>query len=72
MLIYSGFRYSISPPYSAATNAAGKATMLGALGTVQRFASLGYIGGLVLTGPPYQLGRAGLPFVFSSVSLRFY
>ena len=38
--------------------------MGGVLGTVQGFASLGQVGGLVLAGPLYQLGGAHFPFGF--------
>ena len=51
---------------AAASNAAGKATMGGALGTVQGFASLGQVGGLGLAGPLYQLGGAHFPFGFGA------
>ena len=59
-----GFGFSNPALSAAASNAAGKATMGGALGTVQGFASLGQVGGLVLAGPLYQLGGAHFPFGF--------
>ena len=49
-----GFGFSNPALSAAASNAAGKETMGGALGTVQGFASLGQVGGLVLAGPLYQ------------------
>ena len=61
-----GFGFSNPALSAAASNAAGKATMGGALGTVQGFASLGQVGGLVLAGPLYQLGGAHLPFGFGA------
>ena len=59
-----GFGFSNPALSAAASNAAGKETMGGALGTVQGFASLGQVGGLVLAGPLYQLGGAHFPFGF--------
>ena len=59
-----GFGFSNPALSAAASNAAGKDTMGGALGTVQGFASLGQVGGLVLAGPLYQLGGAHFPFGF--------
>ena len=47
-------------------NAVGKTTMGGALGTVQGFASLGQVAGLVLAGPLYQLGGSHYPFGFGA------
>ncbi len=60
------FGFGLSNPAlsAAASNAAGKETMGGALGTVQGFASLGQVSGLVLAGPLYQLGGAHFPFGF--------
>ena len=59
-----GFGFSNPALSAAASNAAGKETMGGALGAVQGFASLGQVGGLVLAGPLYQLGGAHFPFGF--------
>ena len=59
-----GFGFSNPALSAAASNAVGKDTMGGALGTVQGFASLGQVGGLVLAGPLYQLGGAHFPFGF--------
>ena len=59
-----GFGFSNPALSAAASNAAGKETMGGALGTVQGFASLGQVGGLVLAGPLYQPGGAHFPFGF--------
>ena len=61
-----GFGFSNPALSAAASNAAGKETMGGALGTVQGFASLGQVGGLVLAGPLYQLGGAHFPFAFGA------
>lgn len=61
-----GFGFSNPSLLAAASNAAGKATMGGALGTVQGFASLGQVGGLVLAGPLYQLGGAHYSFGFGA------
>ena len=61
-----GFGFSNPALSAAASNAAGKATMGGALGTLQGFASLGQVGGLVLAGPLYQLGGAHFPFGFGA------
>jgi len=59
-----GFGFSNPALSAAASNAAGQSSMGGALGTVQGFASLGQVGGLVLAGPLYQLGGAEYPFGF--------
>jgi len=59
-----GFGFSNPSLSAAASNAAGKSTMGGALGAVQGFAALGQVGGLVLAGPLYQLGGAHYPFGF--------
>jgi MFS family permease len=59
-----GFGFSNPALSAAASNAAGQSSMGGALGTVQGFASLGQVGGLVLAGPLYQLGGAQYPFGF--------
>ncbi|MDC1383222.1 hypothetical protein N8500_07025 [Candidatus Puniceispirillum sp.] len=61
-----GFGFSNPSLLVAASNVAGKATMGGALGTVQRFASLGQVGGLVLAGPLYQLGGSHCSFSFGA------
>jgi len=61
-----GFGFSNPALSAAASNAAGKTTMGGALGTVQGFASLGQVAGLVLAGPLYQLGGSHYPFAFGA------
>ena len=61
-----GFGFSNPALSAAASNAAGQSSMGGALGTVQGFASLGQVGGLVLAGPLYQLGGAQYPFGFGA------
>ncbi len=61
-----GFGFSNPALSAAASNAAGKTTMGGALGTVQGFASLGQVAGLVLAGPLYQLGGSHYPFGFGA------
>ena len=61
-----GFGFSNPSLLAAASNVAGKATIGGALGTVQGFASLGQVGGLVLAGPLYQLGGAHYSFSFGA------
>ena len=61
-----GFGPSNPALSAAASNAAGKSTIGGALCTVQGFASLGQVGGLVLAGPLNQLGRAHFPFGFGA------
>ena len=61
-----GFGFSNPALLAAASNAAGKTTMGGALGTVQGFASLGQVAGLVLAGPLYQLGGSHYPFAFGA------
>ena len=62
-----GFGFSNPALSAAASNAAGQSSMGGALGTLQGFASLGQVGGLVLAGPLYQLGGAEYPFGFGAV-----
>jgi MFS family permease len=62
-----GFGFSNPSLSAAASNAAGKSTMGGALGAVQGFAALGQVGGLVLAGPLYQLGGAHYPFGFGGL-----
>ena len=57
-----GFGFSNPALSAAASNAAGKTTMGGALGMVQGFGSLGQVGGLVLAGPLYHLGGAHYSF----------
>ena len=59
-----GFGFSNPALSAAASNAAGKETMGGALGTVQGFASLGQVGGLVLAGPPVSARWGAFPFWF--------
>ena len=61
-----GFGFSNPALSAAASNAAGKTTMGGALGMVQGFGSLGQVGGLVLAGPLYHLGGACHPFGFGA------
>jgi len=62
-----GFGFSNPALSAAASNAAGKSTMGGALGTVQGFGSLGQVGGLVLAGPLYHLGGAHYSFGFGAL-----
>ena len=59
-----GFGFSNPALSAAASKVAEKATMGGELGTVQGFASLGQVAGLVLAGPLYQLGGAHFSFGF--------
>ena len=66
-----GFGFSNPSLLAAASNMAGKATMGGALGTVQGFASLGQVGGLALAGPLYQLGGAHYSFSFGACITSF-
>ena len=61
-----GFGFSNPALSAAASNAAGKTTMGGALGMVQGFGSLGQVGGLVLAGPLYHLGGAHYSFGFGA------
>ena len=51
---------------AAASNAAGKTKMGGTLGMVQRFGSLGQVGGLALAGPLYHLGGAHFSLGFGA------
>ena len=61
-----GFGFSNPALSAAASNAAGKTTMGGALGMVQGFGALGQVGGLVLAGPLYHLGGAHYSFGFGA------
>ncbi len=61
-----GFGFSNPALSAAASNAVGNTARGGALGTVQGFASLGQVTGLVLAGPLYQLGGAHFSFGFGS------
>ena len=61
-----GFGFSNPALSAAASNAAGKTTMGGALGMVQGFGALGQVGGLVLAGPLYHLGGAQYSFGFGA------
>ena len=61
-----GFGFSNPALSAAASNAAGKTMMGGALGMVQGFGSLGQVGGLVLAGPLYNLGGAHYSFGFGA------
>ncbi|MDA0333162.1 MAG: MFS transporter [Proteobacteria bacterium] len=61
-----GFGFSNPALSAAASNAAGKTTMGGALGMVQGFGSLGQVGGLVLAGPLYHLGGVHYSFGFGA------
>ena len=61
-----GFGFSNPALSAAASNAAGKTTMGGALGMVQGFGSLGQVGGLVMAGPLYHLGGAHYSFGFGA------
>jgi len=61
-----GFGFSNPSLSAAASNAAGKTSMGGALGTVQGFGSLGQVAGLVLAGPLYTLGGAQYSFGFGA------
>ncbi len=61
-----GFGFSNPALSAAASNAAGKTVMGGALGMVQGFGSLGQVGGLVLAGPLYHLGGAHFSFGFGA------
>ena len=61
-----GFGFSNPALSAAVSNAAGKTTMGGTLGTVQGFASLGQVAGLVLAGPLYELGGSHYPFGFGA------
>jgi MFS family permease len=67
-----GFGFSNPALSAAASNAAGKTTMGGALGTVQGFASLGQVAGLVLAGPLYELGGSHYPFGFGACITFFF
>jgi hypothetical protein len=68
------FGFGLSKPAlsAAASNAAGKATMGGALGTVQGLALLGQVGGLVSAGPLYQLGGAHFSFGFGACIMSLF
>ena len=61
-----GFGFSNPALSAAASSAAGKTTMGGALGVVHGFGSLGQVGGLVLAGPLYHLGGAHYSFGFGA------
>ncbi len=61
-----GFGFSNPALSAAASNAAGKTTMGGALGMVQGFGALGQVGGLLLAGPLYHLGGAHYSFGFGA------
>ena len=61
-----GFGFSNPALSAAASNAAGKNAMGGALGMVQGFGSLGQVGGLALAGPLYHLGGAHYSFGFGA------
>ena len=61
-----GFGFSNPALSAAASNAAGKTTMGGALGMLQGFGALGQVGGLVLAGPLYHLGGAHYSFGFGA------
>ena len=73
-----GFGFSNPALSAAASNAAGKTTMGGALGMVQGFGSLGQVGGLVLAGPLYHLGGVHYSFGFGAaiafilIAVAFY
>lgn len=66
-----GFGFSNPALAAAASNVAEKTTMGRALGTVQGFASLGQVGGLILAGPLYQLGGAHYSFGFGACITLF-
>ena len=57
--MWFGFGFC-NPAHSApASNLAGKTSIGGALGMVQGFGSLGYVGGLILAPPPGCISWAG-------------
>ena len=59
-----GFGFSNPALSAAASNAADKITMVGALVILQGFGSLGQVGGMILASPLYHLGGAHYLFGF--------